>query len=102
MRMPGRDDNGRTLGSDWPTAVAPEKLAMEAAEALEQAKRLALSNAQSHTKSNFITCDSEFGNLILPVVPTRDRHPPGDNSNGSTSILSPVAGRAPGGVGHQN
>lgn len=74
---------------------------MEAAEALEQAKRLALSHAQSHTKSNFITCDSEFGNLILPVVPTRERHhPPGDGSSGN--IMPPAAGRAPGDVGHQN
>lgn len=41
----------------------------EDAAALEQAKRLALLHAQTHTKSNFITCSSLHGNLILPVIP---------------------------------
>lgn len=38
-------------------------------EAMEQAKNLALMYAHAHTKASYITCDSKFGNLILPVVP---------------------------------
>lgn len=41
----------------------------EERRALEQAKHLALMNARAHTQSNFITCDSQYGNLILTVVP---------------------------------
>lgn len=38
-------------------------------ESMDQAKHLALLYAQAHTKTSYITCDSKYGNLILPVVP---------------------------------
>lgn len=37
--------------------------------ALEEAKRLALMHAQANTKTYFISSDSKYGNLILPVIP---------------------------------
>jgi hypothetical protein len=37
--------------------------------ALEEAKKLALMHAKANTKSNFMVCDSKYGNLIIPILP---------------------------------
>lgn len=39
------------------------------ADSLSSSKRTALQHAHSHSVGYFITQDSSFGNLILPVIP---------------------------------
>lgn len=55
-------------------------------EALEQAKNLALLYARAHTRGSYMSCDSKYGNLIIPVVPGLEKETTGNRGSEAPSL----------------
>ena len=68
VRIPGSRPSRTTVASKPPDASAALKEQSEAQHMLLQ-QRAALQHAHSQSYGYYITQDSQFGNLILPVLP---------------------------------
>lgn len=61
-----------TLGTTTTTTMTPSPMSIEA-HALTSSQRAALQHAHANSVGYFITQDSSFGNLILPVLPRLEK-----------------------------